>query len=442
MTKDLTQGNPPKVILSFALPMILGNLFQQLYNLVDSAIVGKFVGKNALAAVGSSFAVMVLITSVLIGLCMGAAVTFSQFFGGKKYRELKQAANLSFLFIGGLSLLLTVCSLLCSNQIIVFMNIPDDVSPEMQIYLNTIFIGIFFTFLYNWSANLLRSVGNSKIPLYCLITASLMNVGLDFLFVIPFKMGVFGTALATVIAQLFSALLCFFYCLKKLDLPEKLLRFHSSDWNWSIFKRTFSYSLLTSVQQSIMNFGILLVQGLVNSFGVSAMAAFAAVTKIDSFAYMPVQDFGNAFSTYIAQNHGAGQKRRIHQGIGYAVIMILIFCILISTLVILFSESLMLLFVHAEETEVIRLGQEYLNIVALFYSLIGFLFLFYGIYRGLGNVKMSIILTVISLGLRVLLAYRMASPFGLHGIWWSIPIGWLIADLTGAVFYLLKEQKR
>lgn len=433
MIKDLTHGPPSKAIVSFAVPMVIGNLFQQLYNVVDSIVVGRFVGTGALAAVGSSFTLMVFITSILLGLCMGASVVFSQFFGAKNYADLKSTVSTSFIFIGVTSLVLSIISIVFVDNIIVFMNIPSELMQDTKDYLLIIFSGIFFTFLYNWAAGLLRALGNSKTPLYFLIIAALTNVVLDLVFVINFKMGIAGAAVATVIAQLLSAVLCVFYCFKKLDF----LRFKLKEITFSrrIFRLTASYSLLTSIQQSVMNFGILLIQGLVNSFGATTMAAFAAAVKIDSFAYMPVQDFGNAFSTYIAQNKGAQKQQRIQEGIKVSVLLITVFCLAISAAVWLFADKLMLIFVHASEAEVIAIGGHYLRVVSAFYCLIGYLFMFYGLYRGLGNVTMSIVLSAISLGTRVLLAYTLAPVLKLDGIWWAIPIGWLLADLVGIIYY-------
>lgn len=248
-------------------------------------------------------------------------------------------------------------------------------------------------------------------------------------------MGVAGAAWATIIAQGGSAVSMILYCMKKIPL----LRMNRTNLHFSsgAVHQIIQYSLLTCIQQSIMNLGILMVQGLVNSFGVSVMAAFAAAVKIDSFAYMPVQDFGNAFSTFIAQNQGAQKKERIHHGIFSAAITSLIFCIIISTVVFLFASRLMLIFVNPGETEIIAIGTKYLQIEGACYCGIGILFLLYGLYRGLGRPGISVILTVISLGTRVCLAYLLAPipSIGLIGIWWAIPIGWVLADFTGILYY-------
>jgi len=439
MVRKLTEGPPFKVIVSFAIPMILGNVFQQFYNIADSIIVGKLIGPSALAAVGNSFAIMVLLTSILFGLCMGAGTVFSRYFGAKQYDELKISISTSFIFIGAVTVAIMALSLLFINPIITFMNVPEEVIAENKIYLQIVFAGMVFVFLWNWAAGLLRALGNSKVPLYFLIFATLLNVVLDLLFIIVFKWGVAGAAIATVVAQGLAAVFCVLYCIKKIEFLEfkiKEIRFDKK-----IFKLTMNYSILTSVQQSIMNFGILMIQSLVNSFGMQVMAAFAAAVKIDAFAYMPMQDYGNAFSIYVAQNHGAKEEKRIADGMKISFIIVALTGLAISAIIWIFAERFMMLFVSAAETEVIVVGAQYLRIEGAFYFLIGFLFLFYGIYRGLGKVRMSIILTIISLGTRVLLAYALAPRFGLNIIWWSIVIGWVLADITGAVYYRKVEKK-
>ncbi len=433
MIKDLTKGSPLRVIVSFAIPMILGNFFQLFYNIADSIIVGKYIGASALAAVGSSYTIMVFLTSILIGLCMGAGVLFSQFFGAKKYEDLKQSISTSFIFIGICAVILTLLAFFFINQIIVFMNVPKDVIIQNKIYLKIIFYGIFFTFLYNWSSGLLRALGNSKVPLYFLILSMVCNIILDILFVVFFHWGIAGAAYATVFSMAASSILCFVYCMRKIEFLHFNLK--NITFNKRIFYLTTNYSLLTSVQQSIMNFGILLIQGLVNSFGTQIMAAFAVAVKIDTLAYIPMQDYGNAFSTYIAQNKGADQTKRIKEGLKVSVGLITIFGLAISALIWIFAGKLMLLFVKPGEIEVITTGITYLRIEGAFYFLIGYLFMFYGFYRGLGRMKISVMLTVISLGARVLLAYSFAGIFGTSVIWYSIVIGWILADLTGLFYY-------
>ncbi|MCQ4636922.1 MATE family efflux transporter [Anaerovorax odorimutans] len=440
MQIDLTEGKVTRSMLLFALPLILGNLLQQLYNIVDTLIVGRILGPGALAAVGSSFTLMVFLTSIILGLCMGSSVTFSMFYGAKKENAFRSSLSFSFFFIGLLTIGITCAVFLFTGPIMSILKIPPEIYDETKVYLRIVFIGILFTFVFNYFAAVLRSIGNSVVPLIFLGIASLINIGLDLLFILSFGLGIAGAAWATVIAQFISAAGLALYCFRRLPILriEKRHMRPPKAICWSIIR----LSLLTSIQQSIMNFGILMIQGLVNSFGVAVMAAFAAAVKIDAFAYMPVQDFGNAFSTYIAQNFGAEKKDRIRRGIRSAGLCALVFCIVISALVCCFAEPLMKIFISSSETEIIRIGVGYLRIEGAFYCGIGILFLLYGFYRGIGRAGISVILTIVSLGTRVLLAYTLApTAAGLLGIWWAIPIGWFLADLIGILYYFRLKRR-
>ncbi len=434
MQIDLLQGNITRSILAFSAPMMAGNLLQQLYNIADTLIVGRFLGPEALAAVGSSFTLIVFLTSVILGLCMGSGTLLSMFWGAKRFDFFQHAQAFSLLFIGSLTLLMTVGALIFTDPIMCLLRIPLEIFAETKSYLRIIFCGMPFVFLFNYFAAALRAIGNSATPLCFLGIASILNIGLDFLFILSFDMGIPGAAFATVSAQAVSALGLSLRCLWR----QPCLRLKKRHFSLcgSVWKKAVHFSLLTAMQQSIMNFGILLIQGLVNSFGVAVMAAFAAAVKIDAFAYMPVQDFGNAFSTFIAQNFGAGDHNRIQKGIRSALLVSMAFCIVISLLVCLFARPLMSIFIQPSETEILSIGVTYLRIEGGFYCGIGCLFLLYGFYRGIGQPEISILLTIISLGTRVALAYCLApTAMGLLGIWWAIPIGWGLADLAGILFY-------
>jgi len=435
-TYDLTVGNETKSILKLVLPMIIGNLFQQLYNVADTIIVSRFIGPNALAAVGSSFSVMVLLNSIILGLCMGSSTVFSILYGAKETDQLKNSFFVSSCLIGALTLLINFLALFFIDHILVFLRIPQEVLADTKTYLQIIFYGIIFTSAYNFFAAILRSLGNTLTPLVFLIISAIINIVLDIVFIIPFNMGVAGAAYATIIAQAISAIGLALYCIK--NVPIIRLKRKHFQMDMKIVKMIGNNSILSSIQQSVMNFGILMIQGLVNSFGVSAMAAFAAVVKIESFAYLPEQELGNAFSIFIAQNHGAKKPERIRTGIRSAIKIITIYGLVVSALIILFAKPLMGIFIKSSETEILQIGTQYLYIVASFYCLIGYLFMLYGLYRGIGKPGMSIILTVISLGTRVVLAYSLSAvpSLGLIGIWWAIPIGWAFADMMG--FYKMK----
>lgn len=322
-----------------------------------------------------------------------------------------------------------------------FLQVPEAVYPQMREYLRIIFAGIAAAFFYNFFASLLRAVGNSIIPLIFLGVSAVLNIILDLVFILVFQWGIQGAAGATVLSQYlagFGILLYTFFKFPEFRIPKEQRR-----WNSSAAKEIFALSSLTCLQQSVMNFGILLVQGRVNSFGPAVMAAFAAAVKIDSFAYMPAQDFGNAFSTFIAQNYGAGKKTRIKEGIRSAVQTVFLFCLTISFLVFVFAKPLMLIFVRPQDVEILAVGIQYLRVEGAFYCGIGFLFLFYGFFRAVQKPGISVILTVISLGIRVLLAYVLSAVpcIGAAGIWASIPIGWALADAAGILWYLRIQNK-
>lgn len=441
MSLDLTEGSITKRLLLFALPLMVGNLLQQLYNVADTLIVGRFLGSDALAAVGSAYTLMVFLTSILLGLCMGSSAFFAMQFGKRDMERLKNSLFLSFLLIGLITVVMNLLVFAGLDGIVLVLHAPDTVAPLMRQYLYCIFYGIAATFLYNFFANLLRAVGNSLVPLVFLAASAVLNIALDLLFVLVFRWGVTGAAVATVVAQYVSGIGIAAYCL--LRFPELRVERRHMHWDRAVIREIAGLSVLTCVQQSVMNFGILMVQGLVNSFGKTVMAAFAAAVKIDSFAYMPVQDFGNAFSTFIAQNFGARNEERIRRGIRSAVGAAFVFCVVISLAVCVFARPLMGLFIQPEETEIIAVGVGYLRIEASCYFGIGLLFLLYGFYRAVKRPGMSVVLTVISLGTRVALAYLLSAvpAIGVTGIWAAVPIGWALADLAGVGYYLKHKTR-
>ena len=438
MQHSLTQGPITKNILLFALPLMFGNLLQQMYNIADTWVVGRFLGADALAAVGSSYTLMTFLTSILLGLCMGSGAAVSMQYGSGETGKMRQSVFQSFLLIAGIALVLNLLVYLGLNGILWLLRVPAELCPLMKDYLLIIFLGITATFLYNYFANLLRAIGNSVVPLAFLAVSAILNVILDLVCVLVLDWGVKGAAVATVFSQYVSGVGIGLYTLKK--FPQLCPKRTDCRWDRKNLANILNLSVMTSVQQSIMNFGILMVQGLVNSFGTVIMAAFAAAVKIDSFAYMPVQDFGNAFSTYVAQNYGAGQPDRIKKGICSAGLTSAVFCIVISVLVCAFAAPLMGIFIDPAQTEIIAAGVQYLRIEGACYIGIGVLFLLYGYYRAVNQPGMSVILTIASLGTRVALAYLLsATPLGVTGIWLSVPIGWALADAIGIGYYLKRR---
>ena len=438
MKYDLTKGNVTTTMLRFAVPMILGNVLQQCYNLADTWIVGRFVGSGALAAVGSAYTLMTFLNSLIIGMCMGSGALFSISYGRRDIRKMKEYIVASFVLILGITVAITAVSFVMLDPILNVMQIPEDVYDMMFAYVKIILYGLVFIFLYNYFSFLLRSTGNSVVPLIFLGVSTVLNIVLDYIFVAVLDRGVEGAAEATVIAQVISGVGIGIYSMIKEPVlrrqrvetvrKDSRIRIHAS-----VLGEIFSYAAATGVQQSVMNFGILMVQGLVNSFGTAVMAAFAAGVKIDTLAYMPAQEFGNAYSIFISQNYGANEKERIKKGTKSAVFVVLGFCTVISAAVFLLAPRLMGIFISPEETEIIGIGAGYLRIEGACYCGIGILFLLYGYFRAVERPKISLLLTIISLGTRVLLAYAFAPMLGVGAIWWAIPIGWALADVTGAV---------
>lgn len=439
--KDLTKGNVFSTMCLFAMPMILGNLLQQGYNIVDTWVVGHYIGSDALAAVGSAFTLMTFLTSILLGLCMGSGVVFSICFGAQDKKRLERGICSAFLLTSVVALVLMFVSLILIDGIMLWLNIPVEIVERTRSYLFIVFCGIPAIALYNFFSAYLKALGNSIVPLVFLGVATGINIILDLVLVVVYPLGVAGTAWATIIAQYISGIGIGMYTLiHDHKMRQAFCRFNVKKES---LKEIANYSLLTCMQQSVMNLGILMVQGLVNSFGTAIMAAFAASVKIEAFAYMPVQEYGNAFSTFIAQNMGAHQTKRVQQGFRYGVLTSIGYCFAISLVLWFLAKPLILIFIDPQETLIVAQGIRYLHTVGPFYFGIGCLFLLYGLYRAMGKPGVSVVLTIISLGTRVLLSYFLSSisQIGVLGIWWSIPIGWVLADLVGFLYYRKNKRK-
>lgn len=435
---DLTKGKISRALLLFALPMMAGDILQQLYNVVDTLIVGKVLGKDALAAVGSAYTLMTFLTSIFLGLSLGAGTLFSIYKGKQNMQALKSAVAQGLELILGCTVVLNVAVYVGLEPILKFLQVPDSVQQGMRSYLLIVFAGLLATSVYNFFACFLRALGNSSVSLVFLLISTVVNIILDLLFVMKLHMGIEGAAAATIIAQYITAIGITIYVIR--CCREYLPGWQDFRFQKGIFGEILNLSWLTCLQQSVMNFGILMIQGLVNSFGAVTMAAFAAAVKIDTLAYLPVQDFGNAYATFVAQNYGAGDRKRIRKGNVQAFGISAIFCVIISLFVCIFAEPLMHIFIKREEVAVIATGVEYLRIEGTFYLGIGCLFLLYGYFRAIKRAFMSVVLTVISLGSRVLLAYTLAPHLGQQAIWAAIPIGWFLADAAG-LFCLIRQER-
>lgn len=432
---NLTEGSIFHKLIRFSLPMIAGNLLQQVYNLVDTLIVGKYIGADALASVGSAYTLMIFITSIIIGLCMGSGAFFSVDYGAGDESRLRVDVHLSFCFILAVSGMIYLIIYPGMERILNLLQTPWELMNLTREYVSVVFVGIIFVFLYNFFSYLLRAMGNSMVPLVFLAVSAVMNIVLDIWFVVWLSMGVSGAAWATVIAQAVAGIGIAVYAVGRLPI------LHGGKargaWNRYRLREIIANDVATCIQQSVMNFGILMIQGLVNSFGASVMASFAVAVKIDTIAYMPTQEFGNAYSLFVSQNHGAKKPERIRKGTHLSFLASAVFCMIISAIIFIFAEGLMGLFMDASETAIIAEGARYLRIEGAMYVGIGMLFLWYGYFRGIRKPQISLVLTVISLGTRVALSYALAphTSLGVVAIWCSIPIGWLLADAAGLLFY-------
>lgn len=424
MVQDMTKGSVARQIIIFAIPLFIGNIFQQLYNMVDAVVVGRFVGKNALAAVGTSFPAMFLLVALVMGLTMGASVVVSQLFGAGDLKKMRRALSTAFIFLLICALSLTLIGILAARSLLLLLKTPPEIIDDASIYLKIIFAGLLFMFLYNTIAAFLRALGDSRTPLYFLIISSLLNMGLDLLFVLRFKMGVAGVGWATVISQAVSVILCIIYIYKRVEL----LRLKPRDliFDRELFALSVRLGIPASIQQTVVSFGMIAVQGLVNSFGSVTMAAYTAAARIDSIAMMPIMNLGLAVSTFTAQNIGAGNLERVRRGYRRTLAMVAACCVATSAVILLFGPKLIELFIDAREVEVIAQGNDYITVVSFFYILLGLLFVTNGVLRGSGDMIVSMASTIVNLTVRVIFAYFLSSraEIGYHGIWWSIPIGW------------------
>ena len=434
-TNQITEGVIWKQLLLFFFPIVLGTFFQQLYNTADTIVVGRFVSKEALAAVGGSAAQIVgLIVGFFVGLASGASVIISQFYGAKNRVQLNRALHTAYAFSIIGSIFITVLGILIAPWMLELMHTPQETMADALLYLRIYFAGIIFVFIYNVGSSILRAMGDSRRPLYYLIVCCILNIVLDIVLVIVFHMGVAGVSIATIFSQGVSAVLITRALMHSDDLYQlefRKIRFHKSALISLIW-----VGCPTGIQSVLYSVTNMLIQTFLNNLGTDTVAAWSAFGKIDSLYWMVNNAFGIAVTTFVGQNFGAGKGERIREGVKYAVLSVVVFCVIVSSLVVCFSHSLMNLFVDAGSA-VSEAGAWYLQIEGAFYVGIGILFLLYGYFRAVNKPVVSVILTVISLGMRVALAYGLTeiAGVGVTGIWISIPIGWFLADFAGIIFY-------
>lgn len=434
MTKDMTVGNPTKLILSFAIPMLIGNIFQQLYNMVDTMIVGRFVGVTALAGVGSTGSMNFLVLGFMIGITSGFSIVISQYFGAGDEEKLRKSVAMSTYLSLFITLIVTTLSLLFTRPLLELMQTPSDIIGYAYSYISIIFGGIVVALLFNLLSAILRALGDSKTPLYFLVIASVINIILDLVFIINFSMGVAGAAFATVISQGVSCILCFFYIKKKCVI----LKMQRSDWVLDIplCKQLLRLGLPNAFQCSITAVGVMVLQSTINGLGSTIVAAYTAASKVEQLAMQPSMTIGLAMGTYAAQNLGAGKYERIRLGVRKSIMISFIICIGGGLFVSLFGSTLTTLFVSSDQQEVILASQHYLNTVSLFFFVLGLLFIYRSTLQGLGNAIIPFWSGVIELVMRVGVALILSQMIGFTGICLAGPFAWTgAAILLGISYY-------
>ncbi len=438
MARNMTSGNITKHLIGYSVPLIMGNIFQLTYNAVDSIILGKYCGKTALAAVGTANPIMNIVIFLIIGICMGASVLMSEYYGADNKEKLKKELATTMM-IGALitSIIMIMCLLLTKN-ILLLIRTPEEILKESVDYLRIIFVGLIFTLIYNVYAYGLRSTGDSKTPIYFLIISSVLNGTLDVIFVGVLGYGVKGAAFATIIAQAVSVVLCLIYVYKKVPL----LRLSIGDFkpNKNMILKTLQYSWFTSMQQATLYIGKVMVQMAVNPLGVDSIATFNAVNRVDDFAFMPQQSIGNGITTFIAQNRGANQKDRIRKGFNIGIILEIFYWILLFVVVFTGARFFIGLFVFDKNSSMLDMGEDYLKAMAFFYLLPTFTNGIQGYFRGMGKLKVTFMSTFVQMIGRVILSFLFAPTLGITGIAYACFGGWVVMLLFEVpIYFKLKK---
>ena len=433
MITDMTEGNIPKHLISYSIPLILGNLFQLTYNAVDSIIVGRFIGKEALAAVGVSSPVMNIIILGISGICIGASVLMSNFFGAKKEELIKKEMATTAVFGVYFSLVVVLLGMIAAKLLLRALYVPEEILNMSATYLRIIFLGAPFTFFYNAVSSALKSVGDSKTPLKFLAFCSVLNGVLDVILIGVFGLGIICSAVTTVVAEALSAILCVIYVYQKIPLLQ--LKPKEFRLDKELLKQTLQYGGVTALQQSCQPIGKLLIQGAVNPMGVEVIAAFNAVNRVDSYAFTPEQSIANGITTFVAQNAGAKKEDRIKKGFRSGLMLEFVYWIFICVVTMVFREPIMRLFVTGQNKEIVALGSGYLGFMALFYLFPGFTNGFQGYFRGRKCMKMTLLGTFIQTSLRVVFVYILTPHMGLNGVAVACAIGWTMLLLVEIPYY-------
>lgn len=436
--KDFTTGNVGKLIFNFTLPMLLGNVFQQLYNVVDSIIVGKVLGKEALASVGASFPIIFTLIALLIGIGSGFSIVIAQYYGAKNIEKVKRSIDTMYLFLFVTGILATALGIYFSKDLFLLLQLPIELIPQATTYLNVYMLGMIMFFGFSGTSSILRGLGDSKTPLFFLIISSLFNIIFDLLFVMVFDWGIAGAAWATVIAQGGAFISGIIY----LNRTHKIINFSLFKlvFDREIFLKSLKIGIPSGIQNSFVALGMMALLGIVNTFGTDVIAAYTAAGRIDSLAMMPAMNFSQAVAAFVGQNLGANKIDRVRKGFKVTFIMSNLFCLAMTALIILFGSDLMKLFTN--DANVIAIGERYLIIVSSFYLLFSTLFTTNGVLRGAGDTLIPMFITLFSLWLiRIPGAYFLSAEIGETGIWWSIPFGWSMGALLSYLYYKTGKWK-
>lgn len=435
---NMTEGNPLKLLTAFTIPMILGNIFQQLYTMVDTMVVGKFVSKSALAAVGATGAILFLMISIIIGFTVGTAIVTAQNAGAKNQQGIRSIFATGFYIVIIESILLIVIGNIGIKPALRLLQTPEEIFYEADLYLRINFSTCFAPILYNIISQFMRSLGDSKTPLYALIISSITNIILDLVFVIFFDMGVAGVAIATAIAQGLSALYCLFVTIK--HFPECIP--HKGEWifNKSIFKIILKFGIPMSLQNMLVSFGMMFVQSTINGYGTNVVAGYTAGNKVDQIGLQFMMSIGNAISTYAGQNFGAKKLERLFKGLKASLLLNLIMSLFLSFVILIFGKYLILLFLKSDETQAISVAINYLFIVCSFYLLCGISYIFQSFLRGINYVAVPTISSILELIVKISISFSFSWIFGYNGIWWAWPLSWIITDAFLIGFYCIKAR--
>lgn len=434
MIKDMTEGKPSRILWAFSIPMLISVMFQQIYNIADSMIAGKFVGEGALAAVGASYPITMIFMAIAMGCNIGCSVVISQLFGARKYGEMKTAITTTFFSCGALSILLTLLGLLFCHPMLRMIRTPDNIFSDAALYLNIYIGGLAFLFLYNICTGIFTALGDSRTPLYFLIGSSIGNIILDLVFVIFLKMGVAGVAWATFIAQGISCIL------SAVTLTSRVRSVRTQEkpalFSLAMLGKISWIAVPSILQQSFISVGNIFIQFLVNGFGSAAIAGYSAAVKLNTFSITSITTLANGLSSFTAQNIGAGKLERVRKGFRSSIVMLA--CVVLPFFIayFFFDEHMLMLFMNKESDVAIGIGREFLRIVSPFYIIVGFKLMADGVLRGAGSMKCFMIATFTDLLLRVILAFAFSGSFGTTGIWMAWPVGWSLAAVLSVAFYM------